>query len=123
MSSTGTHNVKRERLVGISRPLSGALVRPITHSVLTTVYLSSQIMSTPIILGIGAIAAAFAGRQFMRRSAGAAEQWVKGGFKNKMDRTEAIAILGLKYVHRSYYLDPHKHSHRSFFSLAFSFGT
>ncbi|ETW83204.1 mitochondrial import inner membrane translocase, partial [Heterobasidion irregulare TC 32-1] len=27
---------------------------------------------------------------------GAAEQWVKGGFKAKMDRKEAIAILGLK---------------------------
>ncbi|KAI0827063.1 hypothetical protein BC628DRAFT_1318833 [Trametes gibbosa] len=26
----------------------------------------------------------------------AAEQWVKGGFKAKMDRKEAIAILGLK---------------------------
>lgn len=29
---------------------------------------------------------------------GAAEQWVKGGFKAKMDRREAIAILGLKCV-------------------------
>ncbi|EJF64959.1 hypothetical protein BD309DRAFT_986983 [Dichomitus squalens] len=26
----------------------------------------------------------------------AAEQWVKGGFKAKMDRKEALAILGLK---------------------------
>ncbi|OCH94377.1 hypothetical protein OBBRIDRAFT_722835 [Obba rivulosa] len=26
----------------------------------------------------------------------AAEQWVKGGFKAKMDRKEAFAILGLK---------------------------
>ncbi|KAI0749341.1 hypothetical protein C8Q80DRAFT_1102130 [Daedaleopsis nitida] len=26
----------------------------------------------------------------------AAEQWAKGGFKAKMDRKEAIAILGLK---------------------------
>ncbi|EPQ54330.1 hypothetical protein GLOTRDRAFT_44514 [Gloeophyllum trabeum ATCC 11539] len=26
----------------------------------------------------------------------AAEQWVKGGFKSKMDRNEAVAILGLK---------------------------
>ena len=58
-------------------------------------------MATPILVGVGAIAAAFAGRQLMRRSAGAAEQWVKGGFKAKMDRKEAIAILGLKYVVRS----------------------
>lgn len=55
-------------------------------------------MATPLLVGIGALAAAFAGRQFMRRSAGAAEQWVKGGFKAKMDRKEAIAILGLRLV-------------------------
>ncbi|KAH9935248.1 hypothetical protein B0H21DRAFT_780858 [Amylocystis lapponica] len=57
-------------------------------------------MATPIIVGVGAIAAAFAGRQLLRRGViggkGAAEQWVKGGFKAKMDRKEAIAILGLK---------------------------
>ncbi|KAI0926108.1 hypothetical protein AcV5_008657 [Taiwanofungus camphoratus] len=57
-------------------------------------------MATPIILGVGAVAAAIAGRQLMRSgiigAKGAAEQWVKGGFKAKMDRREAIAILGLK---------------------------
>ncbi|KAL4249798.1 Mitochondrial import inner membrane translocase subunit TIM14 [Abortiporus biennis] len=57
-------------------------------------------MSTPIILGVGAIAAAIAGRSLVRRGLlggkGAAEQWVKGGFKAKMDRKEAIQILGLK---------------------------
>ncbi|KAK7033221.1 mitochondrial import inner membrane translocase subunit TIM14 [Favolaschia claudopus] len=56
-------------------------------------------MSTPVIVGVGAIAAAFAGRHLMRRGffgRGAAEQWVKGGFRAKMDRKEAIAILGLK---------------------------
>ncbi|KAJ3477812.1 hypothetical protein NLI96_g10203 [Meripilus lineatus] len=57
-------------------------------------------MSTPIILGVGAIAAAIAGRSMLRRGLlggkGAAEQWVKGGFKAKMDRKEAISILGLK---------------------------
>ena len=59
-------------------------------------------MATPIIVGVGAIAAAVAGRSFLRRGLlggkGAAEEWVKGGFKAKMDRKEAIAILGLKYV-------------------------
>ena len=59
-------------------------------------------MSTPIIIGVGAVAAAFAGRSLMRRGLlggkNAAEQWVKGGFKAKMDRKEAIAILGLKCV-------------------------
>ncbi|PCH42405.1 hypothetical protein WOLCODRAFT_102088 [Wolfiporia cocos MD-104 SS10] len=54
-------------------------------------------MATPLLIGIGAIAAAVAGRQFLRRTAkGAADQWVQGGFKAKMDRKEAIAILGLK---------------------------
>lgn len=59
-------------------------------------------MATPIIVGVGAIAAALAGRSLVRRGIiggrGAAEQWVKGGFKAKMDRKEAIAILGLKCV-------------------------
>lgn len=59
-------------------------------------------MATPIILGVGAIAAAIAGRSMLRRGLlggkGAAEQWAKGGFEAKMDRKEAIAILGLKSV-------------------------
>ena len=62
-------------------------------------------MSTPIILGVGAIAAAIAGRSLLRRgvigSRGAAQEWAKGGFKAKMDRKEALSILGLKYVSRS----------------------
>ena len=57
-------------------------------------------MTTPFLVGVGAIAAAVAGRSLLKRgllgSKGAAEQWVKGGFKAKMDRKEAIAILGLK---------------------------
>jgi DnaJ homolog subfamily C member 19 len=57
-------------------------------------------MATPFLVGIGAIAAGLAGRHFLRRSAmGAADQWVKGGFQGKMDRKEALAILGLKYVY------------------------
>ncbi len=56
-------------------------------------------MATPFLIGIGAIAAGLAGRHFLRRSAmGVADQWVKGGFKAKMDRKEALAILGLKCV-------------------------
>ncbi|KDQ57102.1 hypothetical protein JAAARDRAFT_131642 [Jaapia argillacea MUCL 33604] len=57
-------------------------------------------MATPIVIGVGAIAAALAGRHLVKRGLiggrGVAEQWVKGGFKAKMDRKEAIAILGLK---------------------------
>lgn len=55
-------------------------------------------MSTPIFLGVGAISAALIGRTLIRRSAAGAEQWVRGGFKGKMDRSEAIQVLGLKYV-------------------------
>ncbi|KAM6504476.1 hypothetical protein JOM56_001419 [Amanita muscaria] len=57
-------------------------------------------MSTPILIGVGALAAAIAGRALVRRGflagKGIQDQWVKGGFKAKMDRNEAIAILGLK---------------------------
>lgn len=59
-------------------------------------------MATPVILGVSAVAAAILGRSFVKRGLfagkGAAEQWAKGGFKAKMDRKEAIAILGLKCV-------------------------
>jgi len=56
-------------------------------------------MATPIVVGIGAIAAGLVGRQMFRNGMlgrRAAEEWVKGGFKAKMDRKEAIQILGLK---------------------------
>jgi len=57
-------------------------------------------MATSVIIGVTAIAAAVAGRHFIRQGLmggkKGAEQWVKGGFKAKMDRKEAIAILGLK---------------------------
>lgn len=62
-------------------------------------------MATPVILGVSAIAAAILGRSIMQRGLligkGAAEQWAKGGFRAKMDRKEAIAILGLKYANCS----------------------
>ena len=57
-------------------------------------------MATPIIVGVGAIAAALVGRQLLRSGMiggrKAVEEWAKGGFKAKMDRKEAVAILGLK---------------------------
>ena len=62
-------------------------------------------MATPIIFGVGAIAAAMAGRSLLRRGIlggrGSALEWAKGGFKAKMDRKEALAILGLRCVPRS----------------------
>lgn len=57
-------------------------------------------MATPIIVGVGAITAALVGRHLFRSGIiggkRAAEEWAKGGFRAKMDRKEAIAILGLK---------------------------
>ncbi|KAK7690915.1 hypothetical protein QCA50_006018 [Cerrena zonata] len=69
-------------------------------------------MATPVILGVGAIAAAIAGRSLLRRGAQAgADQWVKGGFKARMDRKEAVAILGLKDspTVRNKLKDAHRH--------------
>lgn len=57
-------------------------------------------MATTALIGAGAVAAAFAARSLLRRAGTrAAEEWVKGGFKAKMDRREAIEILGLKCVY------------------------
>lgn len=59
-------------------------------------------MATPLLVGVGALAAALAGRQLLKSGAlriggkAAQDQWAKGGFRSKMDRREAIAVLGLK---------------------------
>ncbi|CAE6515565.1 unnamed protein product [Rhizoctonia solani] len=57
-------------------------------------------MSTPVLVGLGAIGAALIGRQLIKSGViggkRAADEWVKGGFKAKMDRKEALDILGLK---------------------------
>jgi len=76
-----------------------------SHVQVTIGFFRIHFMATPVILGIGAIAAAVLGRSFVQRGLflgkGAAEQWAKGGFRAKMDRKEAIAILGLKFVYYS----------------------
>ncbi|KAL0954939.1 hypothetical protein HGRIS_003872 [Hohenbuehelia grisea] len=72
-------------------------------------------MATPVIVGVGAIAAALAGRHLIRRGGlfgkAAVEEWAKGGFKAKMDRKEAISILGLKDgpTLRNRLKDAHRH--------------
>ncbi|KAJ7593317.1 hypothetical protein C8J56DRAFT_823431 [Mycena floridula] len=54
-------------------------------------------MATALAVGAGAIAAALVGRQILKRAGqSAADQWVKGGFRAKMDRREAVNVLGLK---------------------------
>ena len=55
-------------------------------------------MDAALVVG-GAVAAALAARMIIRRrNLAAADQWVKGGFKAKMDRAEAVSILGLNYA-------------------------
>lgn len=54
-------------------------------------------MATPLLIGLGALGAAIAGRQLLRQGARkGAQEFAKGGFKSKMDRAEAFEILGLK---------------------------
>lgn len=56
-------------------------------------------MASALTLGLGILGAGLAGRvgmQMWRASRGGAEQFVKGGFKAKMDKTEALAVLGLR---------------------------
>ena len=56
-------------------------------------------MASALTLGLGLLGAGLGGRvlyQMYRVSRGPAEQFLKGGFKAKMDRKEAIQILGLK---------------------------
>lgn len=59
-------------------------------------------MATTVIVGVTAITAAILGRSLIKQglfvSKKGAEQWAKGGFRAKMDRNEAIQILGLKCV-------------------------
>lgn len=67
-------------------------------------------MATPLLVGLGTIGAALVGRHLLRNSARAGDKWARGGFRAKMDRKEAIAILGLKcviLVHSSWLLLRH----------------
>ncbi|KAG1847019.1 hypothetical protein DFJ58DRAFT_892044, partial [Suillus subalutaceus] len=55
-------------------------------------------LATPVMVGVRAITAVLIGRHLVRNGimgTRAADLWVKGAFKAKMDRKEDIAILGL----------------------------
>ena len=58
------------------------------------------IMASPLVLGLGMVTAFFGGRAayrfLIRGGAGAAQRFVQGGFKPKMDEGEALQVLGLK---------------------------
>jgi hypothetical protein len=75
-------------------------VTQICHSRLSPTHFHATNMATAVILGVGAVTAAILGRSIMRHGVfigrGAAEEFVKGGFRAKMDRKEAVQILGLK---------------------------
>ena len=62
----------------------------------------STLMATTFIVGVTAVTAAILGRSLIKQGLfvgkKGAEQWAKGGFRAKMDRNEAIQILGLKFV-------------------------
>ncbi|KAK7049252.1 mitochondrial import inner membrane translocase subunit TIM14 [Paramarasmius palmivorus] len=48
------------------------------------------------LIGFGAVATVFVGRRMLSRGAKGPAEWAKGGFKSKMDRNEALSVLGLK---------------------------
>ncbi|KAL7421807.1 mitochondrial import inner membrane translocase subunit TIM14 [Cryptotrichosporon argae] len=70
-------------------------------------------MASALALGLGMLGAGLAGRvayQFMRAGGRGAEQFLKGGFKPKMDKAEAIAILGLREpITANKLKDAHRH--------------
>lgn len=50
-------------------------------------------------IGLGLLGAGLGGRvvyQMVRGGARGADKWIKGGFKPKMDKPEAIQILGIR---------------------------
>ncbi|ORX36717.1 hypothetical protein BD324DRAFT_626925 [Kockovaella imperatae] len=54
-------------------------------------------MASGLVVGLGLLTAGFGGRLAWRYlSRGASQQFVRGGFKNKMDESEALQVLGLK---------------------------
>lgn len=59
-------------------------------------------MATPITIGLSLLGGGLAGRvvwQMMRGGAsGAAGKWAAGGFQPKMDKGEAMKVLGIKSV-------------------------
>ncbi|KAK4689066.1 hypothetical protein P7C73_g1026, partial [Tremellales sp. Uapishka_1] len=56
-------------------------------------------MASALTIGLGLLGAGLGGRvlfQALRASGSGADKFVKGGFKAKMDKAEAMAILGLR---------------------------
>lgn len=91
--------------VGKAYALSTSALRPTTPLQLQATQPSH--ITTPVLLGGGLIGACVDGTypsgllaMMMRPTSTTGGKWVKGGFQSKMDRKEAIQILGLRYVAR-----------------------
>lgn len=69
-----------------------------TPLLIVTYPTNQSTMASALVLGLGTLGAGFAGLTAMRmlRGARGADKFLKGGFKAKMDRSEAISILGLR---------------------------
>ncbi|WFD32758.1 mitochondrial import inner membrane translocase subunit TIM14 [Malassezia sp. CBS 17886] len=93
---------------GAQRSLSTSPFRP-TRPMLLQVTEPTQMLSVPVLAGVGLIGAGVIARMMMRPSSGSGK-WVKGGFQAKMDRKEAAQILGLREssVTRSRIKDAHR---------------
>ncbi|WWD17346.1 hypothetical protein CI109_101787 [Kwoniella shandongensis] len=70
-------------------------------------------MASALVLGLSILGAGLGGRvayQMFRATASGASPFLKGGFKGKMDKAEALQILGLKEPVTSNRLkDAHRH--------------
>jgi DnaJ family protein C protein 19 len=53
-------------------------------------------MASLLAVGLGAVGLGLAARTIIRRGARKTLDFPKGGFKSKMDRKEALMVLGLK---------------------------
>lgn len=61
-------------------------------------------MASALTIGLGLLGAGLGGRalmQLMRAGGKGGEAFLKGGFKGKMDKVEAMQILGVRCVHAS----------------------
>ncbi|WFD37156.1 mitochondrial import inner membrane translocase subunit TIM14 [Malassezia japonica] len=85
--------VARAALPGV-RTMSTSPFRPSSPQLLRAT--QPQAVATPIIIGCSLIGAGLAARMMMSPKSGASGKWVKGGFQAKMDRKEAVQILGLR---------------------------
>ena len=89
-------SAQQPRVVPASvRLLSGVPFRP--SQVALMQHTQRNEMSVPIVIGCSLIGAGILARMMSRPKSGS-DKWVKGGFQSKMDRKEAVQILGLRYV-------------------------